>query len=254
MQKQFNTVNIIGTMVSDISMHDLQLHFNHCIEQKIKTRVCVTPVNCLTEAYKSPELKAIYNSADFVLCDGMPVLWASRLLGKPIIERITGLDLLPQYLAVCAEKKYRIYFLGAKEGVAQTLADQLTIKYPGIQIVGLYSPPFAAYFSAEENNKMVQLINAAKPDIVFVSFTAPKQDYWIANHLQLLDTSIAIGVGGAFEVVAGLIPRAPIFFQRNGLEWLYRFFQEPRRLFRRYFIEAPIFIPLVFQQLLRGRD
>ena len=254
MQKPCNTVNIIGTMVSNISMHDLQLHFNHCIEQKIKTRVCITPVNCLTAAHQSAELKAIYNSADFVLCDGVPVLWASRLLGNGIIERITGLDLLPQYLAVCAEKKYRIYFLGAKEGVAQTLANQLAIKYAGIQIVGLYSPPFAAHFSAEENTKMLQLINAAKPDIVFVSFTAPKQDYWIANHLHLLDTSIAIGVGGAFEVVAGLIPRAPIFFQRNGLEWLYRFFQEPRRLFRRYFIEAPVFIPLLFQQLFRGRD
>ena len=254
MQKQTNSVNIIGTMVSNISMHDLQLHFNHCIEQKIKTRVCVTPVNCLTAAHKSPELKSIYNSADFVLCDGVPILWASRLLGKPIIERITGLDLLPQYLAICVEKKYRIYFLGAKEGVAQTLSNQLSIQFPNIQIVGLYSPPFATHFSADENNKMVQLINAAKPDIVFVSFTAPKQDYWIANHLHLLDTSIAIGVGGAFEVVAGLIPRAPIFFQRNGLEWLYRFFQEPRRLFRRYFIEAPVFIPLVFQQLFRGRD
>lgn len=253
MQWLTSRVNVIGVYISNLFFNELIQEFNACIHSKNKIRVCVTPVNCLTAAHHSQQLKELYNSADFVLCDGVPVLWASRFLGTPVKERITGLDLMPAYIRECAAKGYSMYFLGAKEGVAKTLSEKLQQQYPFIKIAGYYSPPFAGRFSEEENDIMIRLINAAKPDILWVSFTAPKQDYWIQEHFDKLDTHIAIGIGGAFEVTAGLIDRAPLFFRRNGLEWLYRFMKEPKRLFRRYFIEAPVFFPLVLKQWVQKK-
>jgi N-acetylglucosaminyldiphosphoundecaprenol N-acetyl-beta-D-mannosaminyltransferase len=246
-------VNITGIEVSSISMADLFLVLNHRMKHSIKTRICVTPVNCLTAANKNAQLKTIYNSADFVLCDGVPVVWASKLLGTPIKQRITGLDFLPMYIEECAQKGYSMFFLGAKEGVGVELARLMQEKYPTLKMVGVYSPPFAEKFSDEENNHMVALVNAAKPDLLWVSLTAPKQDFWIAEHFDQLEVKIAVGVGGAFEVSAGLIDRAPVFYQKNGLEWFYRFIKEPKRLFRRYFVEAPVIIPLLIKQRFKKK-
>ena len=177
----------------------------------------------------------------------------SNFLGTPIKERITGLDLTPRYIAECVKHGYSMYFLEAKEGVAAQLAQDILSKYPAAKIAGYYSPPFADKFSDEENQKIIAEINAIQPDILLVSFTAPKQDYWIYDHFDQLNISIAIGVGGAFEVTAGLIERVPIFFQKNGLEWFYRFMKEPRRMFRRYFIDAPLFFPLVLKQKFKTK-
>ena len=242
------SVSIIGTNISSLTMEELIEYMNLAIVNQHKIRICITPVNCLTAANRSKKLQAIYNSADIVTCDGVPIRWASKYLNNPIKERITGFDLTPRFIRECVDKGFSMYFLGAKEGVAKYLAEKMLLTYPSIKIAGYYSPPFAEQFSNEENTKMISLINDVKPDIVFVSFTAPKQDYWIYEHLNKLDTRIAIGVGGAFEVTAGLIERAPVFYQKNGLEWFYRFIKEPRRLFKRYFIEAPIFFPLVLIQ------
>lgn len=246
-------VNIIGTGISNISLAETISVFNEWIDKSQKKRVCVTPVNCLVWAQRNEKLREIYNSADLTLCDGMPLTWAARLLRSPLKGRVTGLDLLPLYIEECHRRNYSMFFLGAKEGVAEALKNKYEALYPGIRITGFYSPPFAERFSEEENNKICTMINEAKPDILWVSLTAPKQDYWIHEHLHRLDTHIAIGVGGAFEVSLGMIKRAPSFMQRNGLEWLYRFSQEPSRLFRRYFVEAPRFIPLVLRQRFRKK-
>lgn len=213
-----------------------------------KKRVCVTPVNCVLWARNNEKLNALYNTSDLNLADGVPLIWASKLLGNKIRGRVTGLDLLPQFSEIAAKKKYTFFFLGAKDGVAEALAKKLKHDHPDLNIVGYYSPPFAERFSDEENKKMIDMINAAKPNVLWVSLTAPKQDYWIHEHLKELNVNIAIGVGGAFEVSAGLIKRAPSWMQKNGLEWLFRFLQEPKRLFKRYFVEAPVFIPLIFLQ------
>jgi N-acetylglucosaminyldiphosphoundecaprenol N-acetyl-beta-D-mannosaminyltransferase len=182
------------------------------------------------------------------LADGVPLIWASKLLGVPIRGRVTGLDLLPAFAERAAQKNYSFFFMGAKEGVADALAESLQKKYPELRIAGTYSPPFAETFSEEENRKMIKMINQARPDVLWVSLTAPKQDYWISEHLKQLHVYVALGVGGAFEVNANLIRRAPIWMQKSGLEWLFRFLQEPRRLFWRYFVEAPVFIPLIIKQ------
>lgn len=242
-------INIAGTGISNITLPETIALFSQWIHEGKKKRVCVTPVNCVVWAADNLPLQTIYNDADLTLCDGVPLIWASKIVGSEKLRaRVTGLDLLPAYIEEGYRKNYSQFFLGAKEGVADVLRKQCEEKYPGIQIKGVYSPPYAEKFSEEENEKMIRIINEVKPDILWVSLTAPKQDFWIAEHLHKLDVHIAIGVGGAFEVAAGLITRAPVWMQKTGLEWLYRLAKEPKRLYRRYLIEAPKFIPLLLKQ------
>ena len=243
-------VNILGVQISSIFNDDLLYAFTQQILHKQKKQVCITPVNSVLAAVKSEQVKTIYNNADYVLCDGMPVKWAASFLNTPIKERITGLDLLPNLVTLCAKNDFSIFLLGASPGVGDKLKQVILNQYPHAKIVGVYVPPFMATFTAEENNKMITAVNAASPDVLLVSLTAPKQDIWIAQNKHSLNATLLVGIGGAFEVMAGLAKRAPKWAQKAGLEWLYRFIQEPKRLFRRYFIEAPLFIPLIIKQKL----
>ncbi|MCC5941046.1 MAG: WecB/TagA/CpsF family glycosyltransferase [Balneolaceae bacterium] len=246
-------VNILDVKVSRYDLQETIERFSKAIKSADKLRVSVTPVNCLLWAKSDEKLKNIYNSADIVTADGVPVVWASKLLGEPIKGRVTGLDLLPQFASVAAKEGFTFFFLGASEGVGEKLAKKLQHDYPGLKVSGIYSPPFTDTFSDDENSKMIELVNKAEADVLWVSLTAPKQDYWIAEHFNKLNVSVAVGVGAAFDVVCGNIKRAPEWMQNAGLEWLFRFSQEPKRLFRRYFIEAPQFVPLVFKQKLQTK-
>jgi N-acetylglucosaminyldiphosphoundecaprenol N-acetyl-beta-D-mannosaminyltransferase len=247
-------VRILQTDVSRYSLQETLEQMSSAIEEGKKTRIAVTPVNCLLWARKDRDLKKIYNSADIVTADGVPVVWASRLLSKPIRGRVTGLDLLPAFAEISARKKFSFFFLGAAEGVADQLAEKLTESYPGLQIAGTWSPPFREQFSEEENRDMIERINRSGADVLWVSLTAPKQDFWIARHIDQLNVSVAIGVGAAFDVVAGNISRAPLWMQKYGLEWFYRLLKEPGRLSKRYLIEAPQFIPLIIKQRLTSSN
>lgn len=241
-------VNIAGTGISDVSLKETMELFSTWIRQGEKKRICVTPVNCVVWAYRSPQLQQIYNDADLTLCDGVPLLWAARFTGARLKGRVTGLDLLPAFSELAARNGFRMFLLGAKPGVGDYLAAELRQRYPGIQICGTYAPPMMATFTREENEKMIRLVNDAAPDVVWVSFTAPKQDFWIYEHFNRLEAKIIIGVGGSFEVTAGLIDRAPIWMRKAGTEWLYRLIKEPKRLWRRYLLEAPQIIPMLWKQ------
>ncbi len=247
-------VNILGTPVSSLTMDELFRDWETVIKEGKKAQVCITPVNSILAARATARVQEIYKHADYVLCDGVPVKWASKFLGDPIKERITGLDVLPRIFLFASRHEFSIFLLGASPGVADTLKKVMEAKHPGVKIVGTFVPPFRAVFSKEENQKMIDAINTVKPDILLVSLTAPKQDIWIAENLDKLETHVAIGIGGAFEVAAGMIKRAPLWMQKSGLEWLYRFLQEPKRMFRRYFMEAPVFIPLIIKQRFSKRS
>jgi N-acetylglucosaminyldiphosphoundecaprenol N-acetyl-beta-D-mannosaminyltransferase len=253
MPQPYTYADILSTHVSRIDLPATLELFGRWIESGDKRRVCLTPVNCILWARRDPALRAIYNTADLTLADGVPVVWASRLLGQPIPGRVTGLDLLPAFCRVSAGRGVSHFFLGARPGVAEALATRLQRDNPGLHVAGCYTPPMRAVFSDAESQDMIARVNAARPDVLWVSLTAPKQDTWIHDHFAALDVKIAVGVGGAFEVTAGLIPRAPRVMQRSGLEWLFRLVREPRRLFRRYVVEARRFIPLVVMQRLAGR-
>lgn len=245
-------VSILGTRVSRYNLDETMRRMADAVDNIEKLRICVTPVNCLLWAKDDDSLRDIYNSAEIVTADGVPVVWASKWLGKPVRGRVTGLDLLPRYAEVAAEKGHSFFFMGAGEGVADQLAKKLKSDYPDLDVRGTYSPPFRERFSEEESLEMVEMINQSGADILWVSLTAPKQDIWIAENMDRLQVNVAIGVGAAFDVAAGRIRRSPVWMQKAGLEWLYRLIKEPGRLAGRYLVEAPKFIPLVILQRWRG--
>ena len=250
---QSKRINLLGVNVSRYDLNETIDYMCDTIDEGKKMRMAVTPVNCILWAHKDKNLRDIYNSADMVTADGVPLIWASRLLGEPIHGRVTGLDLLPEFSKVAAQHGYRFFFLGAAPGVVEKLSEVLMRKNPDLNIAGIYTPPFADSFSEEENLKIIELINQSNANILWVSLTAPKQDFWIAEHFDLLKVNIAIGVGAAFDVVAGNIKRAPVWMQRVGLEWFFRLLMEPRRLAKRYLFEAPKFLPLVLKQKFQNK-
>jgi N-acetylglucosaminyldiphosphoundecaprenol N-acetyl-beta-D-mannosaminyltransferase len=228
--------NILGVQVSRIQ--NQQRHY-----------VCVTGVHGVMESYDDATLQAIHNKAGMVTPDGMPLVWISRLRGFKQVDRVYGPDLM---LALCDHsqaKGYRHFLYGGADGVPEQLAERLKSKFPDINIVGTYSPPFRA-MTAEEDEAVVKMINNTEADIVWVGLSTPKQERWMHAHVGRLNASALLGVGAAFDFHAGLKRQAPRWMQRSGLEWFFRVITEPKRLWRRYLKANPRFIGLILLQSL----
>ena len=197
---------------------------------------------------KNTYLQQIYNSSDGNFADGVPVVWASQILGEPIRGELC-LMFFHDLQKRAEEKGFSFFFfLWRKRRCCRKIVGYIAETISCSQDCRNILPPFAEKFSDEENSKMIALVNSAKPDVLWVSLTAPKQDYWIYEHFAKLNVKLQLVLAVPFEVTAGLIPRAPQWMQRNGLEWFFRLMREPRRMFYRYVIEAPRFIPLVLLQ------
>ncbi len=185
----------------------------------------------LTEAM--PDLHAINERAAFVVADGKPLVWASRMLGKPLPERVAGSDLIFELCGEAARQGFRLFLLGGQQGVADEAARRLIERYPGLRIVGTECPPFRA-LTPEEEQAIVDRIHVARPDLLFVAFGQPKGELWIVRHLDKLGVPVSVQVGASLDFAAGRVRRAPHWVQKAGLEWAFRLALEPRRLFARY--------------------
>lgn len=245
-------VDILGINVDCVGMAGTIARIEEFIAEG-SPRLIITPnVDHLIKARKDREFKRIYDNADLAVPDGVPLLWAAKFLGTALVERVNGTDLFEALCARAADRGYRLFFLGAAPGVAATAAAALAQRHPGINVVGTYSPPFDFLESVEENNKIANMILAARPDILFVGLGAPKQEKWIHRHMHKLRVPVSIGIGASFEYVAGCTARAPRWMRRTGLEWFYRIVENPCRYWRRYFVDDMIFFPLVFTQRLKA--
>lgn len=203
--------------------------------------VCTGNLDHLVIADRDPEFRAAYKNADLVVADGAPVVWLSKIAARaaePILpERVAGSDLFWEVAKASSETKLRMFLLGGMEGAAEQAVLAIKQRYPQARIAGTYCPPFATFNTDEEQAKIKRIIRAAKPDILLVAFGAPKQEKWIVRHKDALGVPVSIGVGGSFEMAAGILERAPVWVQNVGMEWFYRFAQQPRRLFQRYFVD-----------------
>jgi N-acetylglucosaminyldiphosphoundecaprenol N-acetyl-beta-D-mannosaminyltransferase len=246
-------VDILGCPIDRVDMEGALAALERLIAEGGAHQVLLVPVNSVMTHRNDGLFRKICAEAALVLPDGIPLLWAARLLGRPIPGRVAGTDLLREFSAVAARRGYSFFFLGSKGEVLQTLAAKLVRANPGLQVAGTYAPPFVHEFSAEQSRRIVQHVNAAHPDVLWVGFGAPKQEGWIHHNLARLHVKVAIGVGAAFELASDTISRAPRWMQESGLEWFFRFLKEPRRLFKRYFVEAAPFLPLVVAQKLGQR-
>jgi N-acetylglucosaminyldiphosphoundecaprenol N-acetyl-beta-D-mannosaminyltransferase len=246
----FKKIDICGVKIDNINIFEvLQTIENHILKKS--NSFIVTPnVDHIVKIQEDSMFKNVYKEASLVLADGMPILWAAKLLGKPLKEKISGSDLFPKLCEVAAEKGYKLFFLGGRPGSALKADEVLRNRYPDIQIVGTYSPPFGFENGKEENDKIIRIIKDAKPDILFVGLGAPKQEKWIYKYRNEYQVPVSIGVGVSFEFVSGMVKRAPLWMQRVGLEWFWRLMMEPKRLWKRYLIDDPVFFWLVLKQKL----
>ena len=197
-------------------------------------------VDFAVQALKDVELRRILADADLVLCDGMPLVWASRFLGNPLPERVTGSDLVPRLLAEAELKGWRVFFLGGTDESVARAAERVRTRHPKLQLVGAYSPPFKPLLEMDHED-IVRRVREARPDILLVAFGCPKQEKWISMQLHHAGVPLSIGVGATIDFLAGSVRRAPVWMQRTGLEWTFRLLQEPRRLFRRYCTDLWVF-------------
>ncbi len=216
-------------------------------------QVVTVNLDFLHLAQADARFRETINEADLAVADGMPLVWASRLAGRRLPERVTGIALVDECCRLAALTGREIYLLGGRPGIADQAARSIERRYPGAAIAGVYSPPFGP-LSAEKDRRMVDLVNRSGAGFLFVALGAPRQDLWIRAHRHQLEVGVAMGVGCTLDLVAGAVSRAPGWMQRTGLEWLHRFRLEPRRLWQRYLInDTRMFVRLMVDSLRSGR-
>jgi N-acetylglucosaminyldiphosphoundecaprenol N-acetyl-beta-D-mannosaminyltransferase len=244
-------VDILGCAVDRVCIESAVAKLGDMIAGGGAHQAIVLPVASIMYGLQDRRFRDICNAASMVLPDGMPLLWASRLLGAPIPGRVAGSDLLWELSRLAESRGYTCFLMGSTHRVIAKLEKALVVRFPGLRLVGSFAPPRSPVFPGPVNEEIIRRVNAARPDILWVGLGAPRQELWIHDNQAMLNARLAIGVGAAFDICSGSVRRAPFWMQKAGLEWFYRFLQEPRRLFRRYFIDAAPFFPLVLWQRVR---
>lgn len=216
------------------------------IKDYIDNRACVQhvvinagKVNLMQE---NEELTKIINECPLINADGQSIVWGSKILGNPLPERVAGIDIFTELVKISADKGYRPYFFGAKEEVVTEVVRKFKEQYPTLEVAGYRN----GYFKKEQSREIAEDINKSGADILFVAFSSPMKEFWIRENMDTMKVPFAMGVGGSFDVIAGKTKRAPKWMQKCGLEWFYRFIQEPRRMFKRYIIGNLKFCTLIF--------
>jgi len=241
-------VNVLGVALSPLNMGLALERIGRAIAARQKGYVCVTGVHGVSEAQSDPEFRRILNRAFLCTPDGMPMVWAGRWQGHKLMDRVYGPDLMLAIMEVSEKTGWRHFFYGGANGVAQLLSARLLERFPKVRIVGSYEPPFRP-LNPGELQELRDKVRQAQPDFFWVGLSTPKQERFMAGHLDQLDATLMFGVGAAFDILSGKVRQAPRWMQRSGLEWLFRLGCEPRRLWKRYFINNPLFMARMFCQL-----
>ncbi len=229
-------MKFMNTEINNLTMTEALIKMDELIRDN-KCSYVVTPnVDHLVQLECGGELNEVYKHADLILTDGKPLIWISKWYGTPIKEKISGSDLFPQLCALAAEKNYKMFFLGAAEGVAAKAAENLEKRFKGLQVVGTYSPPFGFEKDEIEIAKIKKMITDVVPHILIVGLGCPKQELFILHYKDELGVPLSLGLGASLDFEAGNIKRAPKWMANHGLEWLYRILQDPKRLAKRYLV------------------
>jgi N-acetylglucosaminyldiphosphoundecaprenol N-acetyl-beta-D-mannosaminyltransferase len=240
-------ISMMGCLIDNLSMEETLDRVDGFIRAGTPHQHVVVNVDKLVKASRAPELRRIINACALISADGMPVLWAARLLGTPLKERVAGIDLFEALMARAASRGWRVFLLGAREEVVARVRALYQARYPGLAIAGHRD----GYWSAADEEGVAGQVAASRADLLFVAISSPRKEQFLDRYQQRMRVPFAMGVGGSFDVAAGLVKRAPRWMQQAGLEWFYRFLQEPRRMFRRYFIDDLAFFWLFLKEAAR---
>ncbi|MGB7437274.1 MAG: WecB/TagA/CpsF family glycosyltransferase [Candidatus Acidiferrum sp.] len=240
--KQDTSFQVLGVPIAALQNPDVIAQMEKWIARRERTRyICVANVHVIMEARHDPSFREVLQSADLCIPDGMPLVWIGRSRGHALRKPVCGPDLLIDFCRKTEEAGYAHFFLGGRPGVANKLANKLQCRFPSMRVVGICSPPFRK-LTQQEDYEIVERINRAAPDVLWVGLGCPKQERWMREHRDNLRVPVVVGVGQAFDIHSGETARAPLWMRERGLEWLFRLCQEPRRLWRRYLIYNTKFI------------
>ena len=243
MQKQ----PLMATRVNSLTLAETTEAIGQFIEERRKAYVVEVNVDVMIKIENDEELRRITEDADLVLVDGQPLVWVAKLYRRPVKEKVSGSDLSIELCRMAAERGYTMFILGGKEGVADQAKAKMEAQYPGLQVVGTCAPPLGFEKDEAELAKVRQAISAVSPDIVLCCLGCPKQEKWIDANWRDIDARVFLCAGATVDFLAGNVKRAPAWVSRIGMEWFYRFLMEPRRLFKRYFIDDMHLFRLVFK-------
>ena len=236
---------LLNTFINNVTMSETVEAIEQMIAADKKSYVVAINVDVVMKIEADPYLKKIVDDADMVLVDGKPLVWISKLHEKPLKAKISGSDLVPLLCEISAKKGYSIFIIGGKDGIAAQARQRLEQKLPGIRIAGTYAPPFGFENDQEELDKINRMISEAHPDLLIACFGCPKHEKWIYENIEKYDAKVSVCAGETVDFLAGNVKRAPKWMSEHGLEWFYRFLQEPRRMFRRYFVDDMKIIGLI---------
>jgi N-acetylglucosaminyldiphosphoundecaprenol N-acetyl-beta-D-mannosaminyltransferase len=234
-------VDVLGVEVSAIDRSMALDEITRWVETRDRQYVCVTGVHGVMESQADPGLRRIHNESGLTTPDGMPMVWAGKFAGAHWMTRVYGPDLMLDVCRLAADRGWSSFFYGGAPGVPEELARRLGEAFPGLVVAGCHSPPYRP-LEEDEKVEIAAMINQARPTLVWVGLSTPKQERWMAEFRPLLDAPAVFGVGAAFDIHAGKLAQAPVWMQRSGLEWFYRLTREPRRLWRRYLVNNPRFL------------
>jgi N-acetylglucosaminyldiphosphoundecaprenol N-acetyl-beta-D-mannosaminyltransferase len=244
-------ISIQGTTVNAMTLAEVESVLLGYLEDRIPRQIVTVNLDFLAIAKSLPEMQRVINRASLAVTDGFPLVWLARRLGYRNSQRITGPDLIEMAARLSAQRGYKIFLLGSTPYACLTTSLLLEKRFPGARVCGTYSPPEALYpFTEDLNEDICTRVIAAQPDFLFVGFGCPKQEFWIRDCLDRLEVPVCVGVGGSFNFLAGTVDRAPAWMQRSGLEWVFRLWQEPNRLWRRYLLQdVPFVLKLAYAAL-----
>lgn len=238
---------LLNTYVNNVDMQETIAFIEERISLNKKSYVVAINVDVVMKIESDTYLKKITDNADMVLVDGKPLIWISKIYNQPVKAKISGSDLVPYLCRVAANKGYTIFILGGKDGIAEQAKERLEIEYLGIKVVGTYAPPLGFENDVAELKKINKMISDVHPDLLIACFGCPKQEKWIYENYKEYDAKVSICAGATVDFLAGNVRRAPKWMSEHGLEWFYRFLQEPKRMFKRYFIDDVKILKLILR-------